>query len=293
MRVFHGHQHVTPEFFHAVMVIGNFDGVHLGHQELIRRATLAAQGAPVIVYTFSPHPRKVPLLMTEEQKWHELEKLGVDAVIAEPFVADFSQIRATEFIDDILLAQLHTYKVVVGGNFRFGRGGEGDAKLLRNHGIACQIVPTVMVDAEPCSSTRIRHYIQNGNVEKAARLLGRSYSLTGKIIHGSGRGQRIGIPTANLNTQQELIPHNGVYTTRMRVKDNFYRGATNIGRRPTFGNNDTVHIETHLLGFNGNLYDQNIELFFDRHIRDEMKFNSVDELKLQIERDLQSSDRSS
>jgi len=285
----------------CVLTIGNFDGIHLGHQRLIELCEKSAKtkGVMAAVLTFTPHPsqiishQNVKLLMTDEQKKQKLVDLKLDAVIFQKFSLDFSKISAQNFLQKVLIDGLKVSEVIVGYNFKFGHQGMGSAALLKeqlgSHGILTQIVSPVLINDEVCSSSLIRQLLSEGKVEKAARFLGRNYSLQGTVIHGEKRGKHIGFPSATLQTKQKLILSMGVYETLVRLpgEKEFLLGATNIGRRPTFKSNDEIHIETHVLNFDREIYGQPMELFFVKKIRDEMKFNSVHELRRQINLDVQ------
>jgi len=286
----------------GVVAIGNFDGMHLGHQMLLQSAHDDAKKRKVktLAYTFSPHPSKVlsgvkkPLLMmTDEQKAIAFEKFGIDIAIFENFTQEFSRIHAEEFIDRVLVKALKVGAVVVGQNFNFGFKAQGNAQLLKEKlaplSVNVHVIEPVLVNGAMCSSTQIRNLIGEGKMSDAAERLGRPYALTGVVVSGQGRGRTIGVPSANLKAEQELVPPIGVYKTLVRVFDEnqIFKSATNIGRRPTFGDNDDIHIETHILNFNGDLYGKKIEVSFVDKIRDEQKFASIDELKTQIAKDLQ------
>ena len=294
IQVFEGHLEASDQLRGSFVAIGNFDGLHLGHQALIQKTIEKAKekGALSAVYTFSPHPKQAALLMTREQKIKGLEKLGVQAVVIEPFTEQFAKISPEDFLKKVLLNGLGVSGVAVGANFKFGHQAKGDLALLKAleaKGVEVLVVDAVKVGDEVCSSTLIRQKIFSGKVEEAAKLLGRLYLLEGIVVHGQGRGAGIGFPTANLLTKQEVLPGKGVYVTRVSGGEipKKFLAVTNVGSRPTFDNDGVLSIETHLLDFSGDLYGQNLEISFVKKIRDEKKFNSVDELKAQIREDVE------
>ncbi len=272
----------------SVIAIGNFDGLHLGHQALLQKTLEIAKksGQPSIAYTFTPHPRKAPRLMSDAQKAQSLQDFGVQQVIFQEFTPQFAALSPVDFIEQVLIDQLHASHVIVGPNFAFGANASGKINLLqKDTRFKTHVVEPVWVSKQLCSSSLVREAVLKGDLDQAKALLGRPYSLTGKVVRGAGRGKQIGFPTANLEVEQEVLPPLGVYATYSKELG---KGATNIGRQPTFGSANPVHVETHFLNFSGSLYGQEIEIFFERKIRDEKKFNTVDELKKQIQNDLQS-----
>ncbi len=300
MQYFTGHIPAQKVLQGAVVTIGNFDGLHLGHQELIKQTKIMAARlkVPAAVYTFSPHPSQLLLqkppkmLMTDIQKRRWLAQLGLDGAIFEPFTPAFSRISAQDFLQKILVDGLGVSGVVVGENFNFGYMGTGNSVFLQEslslQGVKVQIVSPVLVDGQVCSSSAVRQLVLSGQVDAAAALLGRSYLLEGVVVHGDGRGKTIGFPTVNLKTEQELLPATGVYATLVKLPghEKPMLGATNVGYRPTFNDDNQIHIETHILDFDRTIYEQPIELAFVKKIRDELKFHTVDKLKSQIEKDL-------
>jgi len=284
-----------------VIAIGNFDGVHIGHQKIIETVTTRARaiGGTSILMTFDPHPLSIlrpagrpPLIMPMSEKIRALSTLGLEILLIIRFTREFAAVRAEEFVEDLLGRKLSAREVYVGSNFHFGRGGVGDFDLLRaegaRHGITVERVPVVLFDSQPVSSTRIRENIERGSVERAAAMLGREYAIKGLVVHGRGRGTGLGFSTANLSTDSELIPVEGVYVTRAEVAGETHPSVANIGVRPTFGENERV-IETHLLDYTGpEIYGQTMRLAFCAHLRDEHRFDSSEELKAQIAKDIAS-----
>lgn len=299
MQIIGGYQEAIRKVPPLVYAIGNFDGVHLGHVALIKEAGRLAKenNIPCGVYTFWPHPRvvlshqNVELICTREQKMKRFEEEGIEFVIEEPFTHDFSMMTGQQFCERVIAQALRAKAVVTGPNFHFGHGATGSpekmAQWLKPFGIKHDLVPPVMIGDKLSSSSAIRAAVKDGNVEQAALMLGRPFSVIGTVVKGDGRGRTIGVPTANLDSESTLMPAPGVYATRVRVDGVGYAAATNVGTRPTVSSSDKVHIESHLLSFTQDIYGQRIELLFLKKIRDEKKFASLDELKAQITLDLQ------
>ncbi|HXM98718.1 MAG TPA: bifunctional riboflavin kinase/FAD synthetase [Candidatus Dormibacteraeota bacterium] len=289
----------------SVLVVGNFDGIHLGHQMILNHAVQHAResGAVPTALTFEPPPLKVlrpesaPLrLSTNQQRleWFALEEM--EATVVLPFTQELSQLSAEEFVEQILVRDLQARSVVVGENFRFGHKQKGNVTLLRElglrHGFEVVIQAPVIYKKEIISSTLIRKLIADGDVTKAARLLGRPFVLTGQVVGGTGTGRRFTFPTLNLSPEQELLPGRGVYITRTLLdgESSSHRSVTNVGMRPTF-NGSALSVETHLLDYSGNFTPERIEVRFWKRLRDEKKFNGADELRLQIARDIAKANR--
>jgi len=282
-----------------VLAIGNFDGVHLGHRKIVETLTSRARAVKgsSILMTFDPHPLTIlrpagrpPLITTMSEKIRLLSTLGLEILLIVPFTREFSNISAERFVEEILGGKLHAREVYVGANFHFGRGGVGDIELLRSEGarlgMKVERVPVVLYDSQPISSTRVRENIVRGAVERAAAMLGREYAIRGLVVHGRGRGAGLGFSTANLSTDNELIPAEGVYVTRAEVDGRFCPSVTNIGDRPTFGERERV-IETHLLDYAGpELYGRTMRLAFCSRLREERRFESPDALTTQIKKDV-------
>jgi riboflavin kinase / FMN adenylyltransferase len=282
-----------------VLAIGNFDGVHLGHQKIIEMVTSRArqvQGTSILM-TFDPHPLTIlrpagrpPLIMPMSEKIKVLSTLGLEVLLIIRFTREFASITAEQFVEDLLGRKLGVKEVYVGSNFHFGRGGVGDFELLRSEGARLGMlvdrVPVVLFDSQPVSSTRIRENIERGSVDRAAAMLGREYTIRGLVVHGRGRGQGLGFSTANLSTDNELIPAEGVYVTRAEVAGVTSPSVTNIGDRPTFGERERV-IEAHMLDYAGaELYGRTMKLAFCSYLRQERRFDSPEALAAQIRRDV-------
>jgi riboflavin kinase/FMN adenylyltransferase len=279
--------------------VGNFDGLHLGHQKILRavleHARAAGQRAAVI--TFDPHPMRVlrpdraPLMIqTLSQRLAGFEEMGLDAALVLRFDHALSQVSAEEFIERILVGCLRAGAILVGANFHFGHRGAGDVRMLgefgKREGFNVEIIPPVEIDGQIVSSTAVRTAVMSGNVAGAIPLLGRAFSLTGEIRAGAGRGRTILFPTLNLAYEQELRPKRGVYATECAVGGKWYSSVTNVGTRPTF-DGEGVTVESHLFGFSENLTGGRMEVRFHERIRDERKFSGPDELRAQIARDVE------
>ena len=289
-----------PEFRNGILTIGTFDGVHTGHQEIIRRLNeLAAEiNGENIILTFHPHPRmvlqpngtEIKLLNTEDEKISLLSKFGVDNLIIAPFTKEFSQISAQEYVEDFLWRKIRPRKVVVGYDHQFGRNRSGNITLMREMaeklGFEVDEIEAQTVENISVSSTKIRNALITGDLDTANALLGYYYSITGKVVRGDQRGKKIGYPTANMFVRNplKLIPANGVYAVRVVVDYVTYGGMVNIGLRPTFnGTNETI--EAHIFDFAQEVYGTEITVEFVSSIRKEMKFKSADELSAQLAKD--------
>jgi riboflavin kinase / FMN adenylyltransferase len=289
----------------SVVALGNFDGVHLGHQAVVRRAVEEGRRreAKVVAATFDPHPRVVlapgsepRLLTTLEMRREKLLGYGVDEVWAIRFDEALSRKSPEEFVRDVLVGEIGASAVVVGENFRFGHRAAGDfrelERLMRGFGGEAYAVPVRSEDGEaPISSTRIRRLVGEGEVAEAAKLLGRPYVLRGEVIMGDKRGRTIGFPTANVLADPALVvPARGVYAGFVRVGKDTYAACTNIGVAPTFERRES-RVEAYLLGFEGDLYGREVDVSFLQRIREEKRFSGVEELKTQISRDVEAARR--
>jgi len=285
----------------AWLTIGVFDGVHRGHQAIIRRLAdgAHAQGSPAVVLTFDPHPAVVlgglsdfKLLTPPVERAALLAGLGVDEVVTLTFDRRLASRTADDFMGEVT-ERFGLRRLLVGYDFALGRGRQGDATRLaeigRELGYSVDVIPALAAGGEAISSTRIRRQLAEGQVEQAASALGRPYSVGGPVVHGDGRGRKINIPTANIAYQPvKCIPANGIYATWAVVGGERYAAATNIGVNPTFTPDKTTpNLEAHLLDFSGYLYGQEVEILFIARLRDEIKFASVDALLAQIGRDIE------
>lgn len=281
----------------STVTLGNFDGVHIGHQAVFRHMNNSStEGASVVVVSFYPHPLellrniKVPALSSLRKKIHLLQAGGVDALYLIRFTKEISQMRASEFVDEILVKKLKLSKLVVGEDARIGAGREGSPEVIEkiclDREIQFEQFPFFLHEGVRPSSRQIRSLIERGEVGSVEPYLGRKYSLEGKIVSGDGRGAAIGFPTVNLNITSQAIPCNGVYACRAIVKGSIYKAATNVGVQPTFGG-EKRRVEAFLLDYDGPaLYGERIELEFVERVRAETKFESVEELTKQIASDV-------
>jgi riboflavin kinase/FMN adenylyltransferase len=289
----------------SVLAIGNFDGIHLGHQAILRDATdrAAKIGAVATALTFEPAPLKIlrpeaapKRLSTNEQRLEWFRAVGVEAALVMPFTLELSKLSPEEFVETILLDELKVRALLVGENFRFGHKQAGDTQLLRKLGKSLGFevitIPPVVAHGEVVSSTVIRREIAEGDVTQAGRLLGRPFALTGSIVSGTGTGSKFTFPTLNLRVDQELLPAGGVYVTRtlLQGESESRRSVTNIGVRPTF-NGSALTIETHLLDFSGPISAKRMEVQFWKRLRSEKKFSGPDELRARIAKDIVSANR--
>jgi riboflavin kinase / FMN adenylyltransferase len=281
------------------VTIGNFDGVHRGHQALIAAAVghARATGGESVAVTFDPHPARIlsperapSSLMTLDQRAEMMGALRIDHVVALRFDRHLAQMAPPAFCSEVLRRSLGAQAVVVGESFRFGRGRSGDVSTLRalgaDLGFAVEAVPPVLSEGRAISSSRVREALSEGDVSRAAALLGRRFFLDGRIVAGDGRGRTIGVPTANLDSPNETLPALGVYACWTRIEGEAWRPAVvNVGRRPTFGGGAPV-VEAHLLDWQGNLYGRGVRLEFEAHLRDERRFESTEELLRRIQQDV-------
>lgn len=285
---------IAPDEQSSAVTIGNFDGVHLGHREILRRVVERARrdGLRATVVTFDPHPLRVlrpddapALLLTLEQRLAEIERAGIDAALVLRFDAELARLSAREFVVQIVVETLRTNAILVGENFRFGHRGAGDVALLREFGrefgfeVAC--IDPVVCRGEVVSSSAIRRAVCIGRLTDAARLLGRPFALAGEIQPGTGQGRRVVVPTLNLRTAQELLPKTGVYSTEVRVTGQKYRSVTNVGMRPTF-DGKALTVESYLFDFDEQLTAGPMEVSFWARLRNEMKFPGPEALRTQI-----------
>jgi riboflavin kinase / FMN adenylyltransferase len=283
-----------------VVTVGNFDGVHLGHRALVQRtvAEARAAGGTAVVMTFDPHPARVlnparapAALTTPAQKQELLEGLGVDRLVVVPFTAKLASSSPETFVADVLVGALGARVVVVGESFRFGHRQAGDVARLSalggELGFAVRALAPVLQDGRPVSSSRVREALKAGDVATARSLLGRSHFVDATVVRGDGRGKAIGVPTANLEPENEVVPGVGVYSGRFRFPDGAQRTAVvNVGRRPTFGGRE-ITLEAHVLDFDGDLYGARVRLSFEERLRDERRFSGKQELVAQIRRDVE------
>jgi riboflavin kinase/FMN adenylyltransferase len=288
---------------YPVLALGNFDGLHRGHLKIIDRVKRGAveHGGTAMAMTFDPHPPRVvrpdkapPLLMTKAQRLEALQRAGIGCVAVVRFTSEVSQWDPETFVRTVLVDWLRVAQVWVGKNFLFGRGRSGSFTVLRalgqRYGFRADKIDPVRYKDFVVSSTRIRRLVGEGRLDEAGALMGHPYFIDGIVVGGQGRGRAIGFPTANLRTDNELIPPHGVYATMLTIDGIVRAAVTNIGTRPTFGESDTA-IETHVLNFSGDLYGKAVRLTFVQRIRDERRFPDVDALRAQIQGDLGRAER--
>jgi len=285
----------------TVLAIGNFDGVHLGHRALLERLTAKARelGLPAAVMSFEPHPRELfapdqaPARLTAlREKISLLDGHGVDQAYILHFTRQLAQLSAQEFIDDGLIRGLDVRHLVIGDDFRFGKGRVGDFAMLQAagqaHGFGVEAMHTIEVDGERVSSSAVREALAAGNLEHAARLLGRPYSISGRVIHGNKVGRKIGFPTANIQLKRRRAPLSGVFAVSVSGLDKRHLpGAASLGVRPTLGAGLRPVLEVHLLDFDQQIYGSHVTVHFLHKLRDEAKYASFDELTAQIARDVE------
>ena len=293
----------TRKISNAVVTIGTFDGVHLGHQAIFNKMKTLAQGigGQTVVVTFSPHPRQVlnidsshlRFITTPEEKLRKFEEFGIDNVVILPFTKEFSRTPSEVFIKDYIIDNIKPAYIVVGYDHHFGKNRMGDFELLnslmKKYNFKVERVTAQDVENIAVSSTKIRNALAQGNVKSANRLLGYAYTITSEVVVGNKIGRTLGFPTANLELPQEymLISNRGVYACLVDYNGKTYKAMANIGHRPTIGdrNEDNPIIEVHLFDFDGDLYGKQLRVRFIDRIRDEVKFNGLDELKEQLKQD--------
>ncbi|AGC68089.1 bifunctional riboflavin kinase/FMN adenylyltransferase RibF [Thermoclostridium stercorarium subsp. stercorarium DSM 8532] len=281
--------------------LGNFDGLHRGHMALINTLLDECRISDLhsVVYTFKKHPEHIlrkelltPLIMTTEHKVRLLEKTGLEFLVFQEFDEEFSRISPREFVEEILVNKLKARLVVVGFNYRFGYMGKGDCELLKElgqeYGFKVIVIPPVKIGNEVVSSTAIRKYVIEGQMEKANEFLGRFFSISGKVVTGKGIGNTMGFPTANIDPEKFLVtPAEGVYVTRTLYQGKWYDSVTNVGKCPTVRSDGATTIETHMIDFTGELYGEDIEVSFIKRLRGEKLFKNREELINQIRTDIE------
>lgn len=302
MKLYNRTEDIQKPFVHAVITIGNFDGVHIGHQALLHAVMEKADAidGTSVALTFEPHPMRVlnknghlPLITLFEQKSELIASTGIDALVCIPFTSEFAGLTARQFVADLLVKRLGMKAIVVGEDYSFGRNREGNLEMLQQLGreldfevIVHNWIPISGRQRERISSTRIRQLVSDGHVDQVHSMLGRYYQVRGTVMHGRNRGGRLlGIPTANLHLVDELCPKTGVYAVTVETGKERWKGVANIGYSPTF-DDYLFTVEVHILGYSGDLYDQSIRVNFVQRIRDEIRFESIDALAAQIHTDI-------
>jgi riboflavin kinase/FMN adenylyltransferase len=305
MEIIFGIDQLRRSFINPVVTLGNFDGVHLGHQKIFERLREEAKKirGEAVVITFEPHPLKVispqycPSLLTPfKKKMMLIEKSGIETVLCIEFSLAFSEISPFEFIKKILVEKVKVRKIIVGYNYHFGKRQRGDVRVLKNIGkffnVEVEVIEPLKIGQTPVSSSKIRELIRNGEVEEASKLLGRTYPIIGKVIKGSRRGHTLGFPTANLEISDELYPKEGVYAVEILSNEQLFNGLANVGLNPTFvpgrtSEEELFSLEVYIFNFSQNIYGKEIQVNFIRRIRDEVRFESSSQLIEQIRKDVQ------
>lgn len=302
MRVFKGLDNLPP-FKNPVLTIGTFDGVHLGHAKIIerlRKKAIEVDGESIII-TFDPHPRfvvapnstPIELLSTSQEKIKALQALHVDNVVIVPFTKAFSDISAEAYIRDFIVSNFHPHTIIIGYDHHFGKNRQGNYQLLESvkatYGFQLEEIPVQEIEHIAVSSTKIRAALHIGDIKKANELAGKYYTLEGVVIHGEKRGRLIGFPTANVHVGDayKLIPANGVYAVKAYLKETVYKAMLNIGVRPTISSSNHRSIEVNIIDFDQDIYDETLRIEFVDKLRDEIKFNGIDELIGQLTIDKQ------
>ena len=299
MRIVRGLESYPPDAPGSVVALGVFDGVHRAHRAILDAAVARAREAGLVALacTFDPNPAEVlspgrapAPITTLDERLDLIAGAGLDTTVVLAFSRDLAVLEPEAFVEAVLLDRLRARAVVVGFNHRFGRAARGDARLLESLagrlGFAAHVVPPLVVDGGPVSSTAVRTALQAGDVEAAMRLLGRSYSVTGPVVRGAARGRTLGFPTANVQPERPVLVPTGVYACRAETDGDTRRAVVNIGVRPTF-EETVVTVEAHLLDFTADLYGRRLTLQFRRRLRDEIRFASVEALRAQIARDIE------
>jgi len=293
-----------PWLAHPVLALGNFDGLHRGHLKIIERVRRGAaeHGGTPMAMTFDPHPSRVvrpdkapPLLMTKAQRLEAFERAGINAVAVVRFTTELSKWNPETFVREVLVDWLRVSEVWVGANFLFGHDRSGNFSTLRTlgqrYGFRADKIDPVRYKEFVVSSTRVRRLVAEGRMDEAGALLGHQFYIDGRVVPGAHRGKALGFPTANLETDNELLPPNGVYATMTTIDGIVHPSITNVGVRPTFGDTTKTMIEAYVLGYDGDLYGRSVRLGFVQRLRDERKFEDVDALRAQIEADRRRAER--
>ena len=298
MRVIKDLSQLDEPLVRTVLTIGNFDGVHLGHREIFRRVVNKASelhGTSVVV-TFEPHPlrllapEKAPLrLNTPEEKVRLIGASCIDILVVLHFDCRLAEMSAEAFVRDILVGKLGVMHLIVGYDYAFGRDRRDDTAFLASqavvHGFTLEVLEPVRAEQQAHSSTMIRKFLREGLVADAVKILGRNFTLDGEVVHGEGRGRKLGFPTANLETEKEILPRDGVYAVKVKWHEKYFDAVINIGRRPTFDNCPPT-LEIHLIDFEGDLYGERLRIYFVDRLRDEQRFASVAALQSAVLSDI-------
>jgi riboflavin kinase/FMN adenylyltransferase len=291
-----------PSFKNAVLTIGTYDGVHFGHQQIIKRLNDIAQeiDGESILLTFDPHPRlvlhpnddKLKLISTIDEKEELLETFGLNHLVIAEFSKDFASMEASEYVDKILIQNFHPTKIVIGYDHHFGKDRKGNIDLLRQlstkYNYEVEEISAQTLDEIKVSSTKVRNFLLDGNIKEANKLLAHPFLIKGKVIHGDKIGRVLGFPTANIeiSNPHKLIPASGVYAVKIKIQNQFYKGALSIGCRETVFDNSKLTIEVFVLDFDSDLYNQSLDIVFVDYLRPQIKYENWDLLKVQIEKDV-------
>ena len=298
MDIIIGIENIRRKFRNPVLTLGNFDGVHLGHQRIFEELKEEARkiDGEAIVFTFDPHPLQIlnpqrcpPLITPFKKKLMLMERSGIDVLIVATFDLSLANIMPEAFVKQILVDEIGAKKILVGYNYYFGKDRKGNVGMLirlgEKFGFEVKVIEAMKVNDIPVSSSKIRELIQDGKMADAAQLLGRNYLLIGKVIWGADRGKQLGFPTANLEILNGLYPKTGVYAVEVIMGDKTYPGVADVGYNPTFGQNP-LSVEVHILNFSRDIYGEEIQLIFLERIRDEKAFENPDSLARQIRKDI-------
>jgi len=302
MKIFDHLDKIHKPFKNAVITIGNFDGVHIGHQALFHEVIEKAEtiDGTSIAMTFEPHPMRIlkqnghpPLITLYEQKAELIGRTGIDVLICVPFSKAFASLTADQFIKDLLVNKIGMKAIVAGEDYSFGKNREGNIAMMKSYALDCGFevivanwIKTPKGITDRISSTRVRELVTDGHMTKAEKMLGRQYQIRGQVVTGRDRGGKLlGIPTANINLHDELCPKTGIYAVTVECRGNQHNGVANIGYSPTFEDH-VFTVEVHILDFDDNIYGEKIRVNFIKRIRDEIKFSNISELIEQIKKDI-------
>lgn len=300
MEIIRGLEELEKSYPNTVITIGNFDGLHLGHQKIIQtviRESEEIYGTSMVV-TFDPHPMKVlapekevKLLTTPKERERLIRTMGINVLLCITFNKEFSHLQPDEFIENVLVNKINVKKVIVGQNYAFGKARKGTTELLRRrgrkYGFNVKVVRHAKVNGDVVSSSKIRRFLSMGRVFEASTFLGRAYTIEGNVIRGAGRGEKLlHIPTANITTPNELVPKEGVYAVRIGFKDGFFEGVANIGKKPTFGD-IVISYEVHIFNYSGELLGEHLRIYFIDWMRDQRSFPDALSLERQIRNDIE------
>ncbi len=291
------------QFPYPVVTLGNYDGVHLGHQQIFQKVMDRARemSGTSVIFTFEPHPLKVlspstapPLLNTFRRKMELFEAYGIEVVICAEFTREFAATPPEDFIGNILVDQVGVKEILVGYDYAFGRGKQGTtdamAEMGKQYGFQVNVIPAFTLHEEVVSTTRLRELVRQGEIRKVCALLGRCYASEGMVVAGDHRGKTLGFPTANLHSHNEIFPKQGVYAVQVEYEDRLFDGVANIGTHPTFGEGK-VTIEVHIFDFHEEIYGQFVRVLYRERLRDEKTFDSKESLVRQIQQDIKETQR--